>query len=143
MVFCSGVQRIVFYAMRKALGNQNVSGSPRAYYFSKELVDSLNTLARHAGCSTNQVATELLTRALTHRKAAETNLQRWQTLSQREQQVTALVCLNLTNQEIAAQLGISPETVKSHLQNIFNKFGFHHRSDLRLALADWDFSNWG
>lgn len=136
------MQWIILSSVRKALGTQNVSNSPRTYYFSKELVDALNTLAGRAGCSTDKMATELLTRALTHRKAAEINLHHWQTLSQREQQVAALVCLNLTNQEIAAQLGISPETVKSHLQNIFNKFDFHNRFDLRLALADWDFSNW-
>ena len=142
MTFWLGVRRIILSTLRNVLGTRGVSGSPRAYYFNKELVDSLNTMARHAGCSTDQVAAELLTQAFTHRKAAETNLQRWQTLSQREQQIAALVCLNLTNQEIAVQLGISPETVKSHLQNIFNKFDLHHRSDLRLAMADWDFSHW-
>jgi DNA-binding CsgD family transcriptional regulator len=61
-------------------------------------------------------------------------------LSPREQQVAALVCLNYSNAQIAARLNISQSTVKTHVSNALRKFGLQRRTDLRLALAEWDFS---
>ncbi|MGZ9164486.1 MAG: LuxR C-terminal-related transcriptional regulator, partial [Anaerolineales bacterium] len=40
--------------------------------------------------------------------------QRWSSLSHREQQVIALICLGYRNHEIAKILTIAPETVKTH-----------------------------
>jgi len=40
----------------------------------------------------------------------------WDTLSRREQDVTAWACLGYTNRQIAARLGLSTDTVKSYLQ---------------------------
>jgi DNA-binding CsgD family transcriptional regulator len=51
-------------------------------------------------------------------------------LSRREAQV-ALSCIEgRTNAEIGARLGVSPETVKFHLRNIFTKFGVRRRTEL-------------
>jgi DNA-binding CsgD family transcriptional regulator len=86
------------------------------------------------------VAADLLAIALERRRAAEINLQRWEALSAREQQVTALVCLNHTNATIAERLVISPETVKTHVRNVLYKFNLHSKAELRYMLADWDFS---
>ncbi|HMB25445.1 MAG TPA: helix-turn-helix transcriptional regulator, partial [Anaerolineales bacterium] len=60
----------------------------------------------------------------------------------REQQVAALVCLGCRNYEIAKILVISPDTVKTHLQGIFNKFDLRSGRELRVALKNWDFSEW-
>jgi len=68
--------------------------------------------------------------------------ERWGFLSYREQQVVALACLGYRNYEIAQLLAIAPETVKTHLQNIFAKFNLHSRNELRLVLKDWDFAKW-
>jgi len=46
----------------------------------------------------------------------------WQSLSPREQEVTALVCLGYTNGEIASKLKVSPTTIKSHVRNILPNF---------------------
>ena len=73
---------------------------------------------------------------------AENHWKRWQTLTPREQQVAALVCLNHTSRQIAALLVISPETVKTHVGNLLRKFGLPTRQELRQALAGWDFSEW-
>lgn len=88
------------------------------------------------------VAADLLTFALVQRGAAETKLRCWQELSPREREVTALVCLNYTNRQIATRLSLSPPTVKTHVRNVLRKFGLNRRSDLRLVLAEWDFSAW-
>jgi DNA-binding CsgD family transcriptional regulator len=48
-------------------------------------------------------------------------------LTPRERQIVALVAQGLRNREIATQLGISHNTLKNHLQNIFEKLGVHDR----------------
>jgi predicted ATPase/DNA-binding CsgD family transcriptional regulator len=56
-------------------------------------------------------------------------------LSQREQELLALVAQGLTDAEIAGRLYISVNTVRSHLERIREKTGSRRRADLtRLAL---------
>ncbi len=102
----------------------------------------LQILAEAEQRPVEDVAADLLIGALNERHLAELNLARWRTLSPREQQVAALICLNYTNREIAVRLRLSPETVKTHARNLLNKFHLRSRSQLRQALAEWDFSAW-
>lgn len=106
------------------------------------LVRSLQILAEQEQRPPEEVAAELLAFALARHDVAEINLQRWRSLSPREQQVTALVCLGYTNRQIAARLVLSLETVRSHVRNVLTKFALHSKAELRQALADWDFSAW-
>ena len=114
----------------------------RTFQFEGRLVQMIEQLAAREQRPENEVAAEMLTFALARRKAAEANLRCWQGLSPREKQVIALVCLNFYNREIAERLVISPETVKTHVRNVLYKFNLRTKSELRLALADWDFSAW-
>ncbi len=66
----------------------------------------------------------------------------WQLLSPREQEVTALACRGVTNRQIAARLGVSEETVKTHVRNALVKFNLHGKGELRMAQGEWDFSEW-
>ncbi len=50
-------------------------------------------------------------------------------LSARERDVLALVAEGLTNIQIAAALSVSENTVKFHLQNIFQKLGVSNRTE--------------
>jgi DNA-binding CsgD family transcriptional regulator len=102
----------------------------------------LQNLAEQENRPKEAVAADLLAFALVQRGAAETKLRRWQELSPREREVTALLCLYYTNSQIARRLSISTPTVKTHVRNILRKFGLTRRSDLRLVLAEWDFSAW-
>jgi DNA-binding CsgD family transcriptional regulator len=65
---------------------------------------------------------------------------RWDKLSPREKDVTALACLRYTNPQIAARLGISAGTVKSYLERVLSKLGLQNKADLRVYFAAWDFS---
>ena len=57
-------------------------------------------------------------------------------LSEREQELVALVAQGRTDAQIAAQLCISIRTVRSHLDRIRDKTGCRRRADLtRLALS--------
>ena len=49
-------------------------------------------------------------------------------LTPREAQIVDQLRLGATNKEIARQLGIMEDTVKKHLQSVFNKLGVHRRS---------------
>jgi len=55
-------------------------------------------------------------------------------LSEREHEVLALVLEGLNNKRIAAQLGISVATVKTHLSNIFRKANVGSRFELARAI---------
>lgn len=62
-------------------------------------------------------------------------------LTPRERDMTRLTVLGLTNHEIAYKLGISSETVKSHVRSTLAKLGLHSKAELRLlvqALDPWD-----
>ncbi|MFC4534986.1 LuxR C-terminal-related transcriptional regulator [Sphaerisporangium dianthi] len=50
-------------------------------------------------------------------------------LSEREQEVLALVAAAMSNRQIAARLSVTEGTVKRHLRNIFNKLGAVSRLD--------------
>ena len=57
-------------------------------------------------------------------------------LSEREHQIVQLVSQGYKNSGIARQMGISEQTVKNHLHNIFNKIGVSDRLDLALYAVD-------
>ena len=53
-------------------------------------------------------------------------------LSQRELEVLGELTRNLTNEEIAANIGLSPKTVKRHIENLLAKTGYKNRIDLAV-----------
>ena len=114
----------------------------RLFSLDELLLHSVQELASQEQRPEQEITADLLAYALTQHLSTETNLGRWQSLSAREQQVAALACLNYTNHQIAARLVIAPYTVKSHMRNILRKFDLHSKTELRNALADWDFSAW-
>jgi DNA-binding CsgD family transcriptional regulator len=53
-------------------------------------------------------------------------------LTDRERQVVALVAAGCRNKDIAERLGISNNTTKHHIANIFDKLGVFNRLELLL-----------
>jgi DNA-binding CsgD family transcriptional regulator len=52
---------------------------------------------------------------------------RWTELTARQTEVLRLVAAGYSNQRIAESLGISPRTVKAHLENVRLRLGVHSR----------------
>lgn len=117
---------------------------PRTYHLdvSDSLQVTLTTIAQDEGRPEQDLIPELLNAGLDQYTSKERLWKTWDSLSPREQDVTAFVCLGYTNRQIAAQLGISPETVKDRLESVFRKFNVNKRTELRLLLSVWNFSEW-
>jgi DNA-binding NarL/FixJ family response regulator len=114
----------------------------RVFELDDGLYQSLEHLAAREQCRPEDMVASILEDAIQKREKMVFSQQIWDTLSPREQQVAAFVCLNYTNREIAARLLISPETVKCHVRNLLIKFGLHSKQELSQFLDDWDFSGW-
>jgi DNA-binding CsgD family transcriptional regulator len=65
---------------------------------------------------------------------------RWERLTPREQEITALVCRGTANEQIARQLFISPATVKIHQRNVIHKLNLRSKAALIAAFKGFDFS---
>jgi len=57
-------------------------------------------------------------------------------LTPREREVVGLIVAGYTNKDLAQKLGISEQTVKHHLTNIFDKLGVSNRLELVLFAID-------
>ena len=109
---------------------------------SDSLQVTLSTLAQDEGRPEHELIPELLNAGLHQYTANERLWKKWESLSPREKEVAALVCLGYTNRQAAARLNISPETVKDRLESALRKFQVTRRTELRTLLAVWDFSEW-
>src|SRR5688572_23654667 len=115
---------------------------PRVFLKDVEMVTQIQKVAKQQGRSENEIFQDLMKAGMDSFAMQEDSVKRWNSLTRREQEVVALVCLGQRNYEIADILSIAPETVKSHLQNIFIKYNLRSRKELRLTLQNWDFASW-
>jgi DNA-binding NarL/FixJ family response regulator len=74
-------------------------------------------------------------RHLRHRRAQEaTEQQRVDRLTPRETEILQLMAQGTTTEDIAQRLGVSPYTLRTHVQNILTKLGVHSKLEA-LAFA--------
>lgn len=126
----------------RKLMQKNKGPDSRAFQADQELLTAIQEAAQQQGRTEEEVWMDFA-RAGWDQYLQNSELGAcWDALTEREREVTALACMSLRNYEIAETLGISHETVKTHLQNIFTKFNIRSRTELRLALKDWRFEEW-
>lgn len=118
------------------------TGRTRSYRLDTRLAKTLQRLAQAEQRPIQDVASDLLVSGLALRRTQRDLWQRWNSLSPREQNVAALICLGYTTDQIAARLYIAPSTVKTHARNALMKFAFENRNELRRMLSEWDFNQW-
>jgi ATP/maltotriose-dependent transcriptional regulator MalT len=132
------LKRLLNYLM----GESDKPESARVFLKDEELIAVIRDVAKQQSRAEEEVIADF-TKVGLNQFLTQSELQdRWDSLSHREQQVVALVCLGSRHYEIAQTLGIAPETVKTHLQHVYDKLHLRSRKELRLALKDWDFQDW-
>src|SRR5690242_17470800 len=114
--------------------------STHVYLKDAEMVMHVNNVAEQQGRYEDEIVDDLIKAGMNSFAMQEEAVRRWDSLTRREQEVVALVCLGQRNYEIAEILSIEIGTVKAHLQNIFTKYDLRIRKELRLALQTWDFA---
>jgi DNA-binding CsgD family transcriptional regulator len=101
-----------------------------------------STRSSDEGRPEHDLISDILVAGLTQYTANESLWNTWESLSQREKDVTALVSLDYTNREIGARLHISRKTVKDRLETAFRRFKVNKRNGLCVLMSHWDFSEW-
>lgn len=124
------------------LGERDRTESTRVFLQDEELIAVIKDLAKQQSRAEEEVVADFTKVGLNQFLSQKELQDRWSSLSHREQQVVALICLGYRNYQIAQTLGIASETVKTHLQHIFDKFHLRGSKELRLVLKDWDFHDW-
>lgn len=71
-------------------------------------------------------------RALVQQVRADSVIELWQSLTERELDVLRAIASGQSNQEIADELGIGIKTVKTHVGNIFLKLGVADRTQAAI-----------
>jgi DNA-binding NarL/FixJ family response regulator len=97
---------------------------------AEDLTDAVRSVA-----SGNALPAPTLTRRLIERFAVASTdrSSAVQALTDREREVLVLIAGGRSNQEIGADLGISPDTVKSHVKHVFTKLAVRDRSQAVIA----------
>jgi len=116
--------------------------SPRTYVISESMQVTLSTLAQHEGRPEHELLPDLLAAGLTEYSTNDELWGKWDRLTPREQEVTALICLGYTTKQIAAHWVVSEAGVKFHIHNVLKKFGLKNKAGLRHMWAGWDFAGW-
>jgi DNA-binding CsgD family transcriptional regulator len=115
------------------------------FYFEDDLLQSVVSLAEREERTLDEMAANLIANALAQRVFVEEIYLRWLSLTSREQQIAALICLNYSNRQVSDLLGITQDTVRSHQRKILSKFHLHTKAGLRRILSPsngWDFKAW-
>lgn len=100
----------------------------------EKLFAAIRTVAGGELAFSDEVAQSVLNAMVTDQTPEGASMGR---LSDREKQIAFLVARGLKNKAIAEELGISENTVKRHLQSIFNKTGARDRLELAvMALTE-------
>jgi ATP/maltotriose-dependent transcriptional regulator MalT len=120
--------------LRQLLENKKGDDESRIFLQDEEIITLVRNAAKQQGRSEAEIITDFTKAGWDQLQQATEMEERWDSLSRREQQVVALICLGHRNYQIAEILVIAPETVKTHLQNIFQKLDVHNRSQAVLKL---------
>jgi DNA-binding NarL/FixJ family response regulator len=91
------------------------------------VVDAVRALHRGETLIPPDMLGPLLTDLIGRRREHEKALVKIGDLSRREREVLALVSRGMRTNTIAEELVISPETARTHIQNVLGKLGLHSR----------------
>ena len=124
-------EEAAFTALERSLSLAQPGGFIRLYVdLGPKIANLLRSMQNH-GSYSETIASILtaFTDAAPASPQADTPWQLIEPLTDREEEILDLLAKRYTNKEIAAQLYISPATVKRHTINIYQKLGVHKRRE--------------
>lgn len=102
-----------------------------------DLVDAVHRVARGEPMLSPSVTTQLIAAATNNAPVPNDGVREIvASLTEREREVAAAVARGLSNSEISAELFIGVATVKTHVGNLFTKFGAANRVQLARHVHD-------
>lgn len=107
-----------------------------------ELLGIVQEIAFKQDKTIEAMVRELLLIGVSEYRFADEVLRLWRRLSEREQEVLALICLGFKTAEIAQRMTISTNTVKTHIRNVLVKLNMRSRAELQTAFSIWEFDEW-
>jgi DNA-binding CsgD family transcriptional regulator len=103
-----------------------------------ELAEHLQRLAQTSGEPLESLTADLIRRGLEQEARRRRAQDALAGLTPRQREVARLAAGGRTNRQIARELWLSPETVKTHLRRTLEHFDLHSKAELRLLLLDLD-----
>jgi DNA-binding NarL/FixJ family response regulator len=95
-----------------------------------ELLHAIRVVAAGEALLAPRITRRLIAQVTAHRTAAQDGESRLAVLTGREREVLALVGQGLSNDEIAAELFLSPATARTHVSHAMTKLGARDRAQL-------------
>ncbi len=89
-----------------------------------KIIDALNDVLNGGAPMSNQIAKRVLDKFRPNLEEDETQI-----LSKREKEILDHLAKGFTHKQIAENLFISPETVRGHLKNIYQKLHVHSKTE--------------
>jgi LuxR family transcriptional regulator, maltose regulon positive regulatory protein len=114
-------------ALQPILKQMDADGAPEAAALAEILASAVRPVARGA--------------AMPRQERPESQPSILSVLTIREAEVLLALMRRLTNAEIADELSISVQTVKSHAGNVYGKLGVGSRREAIIAASDYDMSS--
>jgi DNA-binding NarL/FixJ family response regulator len=103
------------------------SGYLSKEYPLAELIEATRAIHRGETLIPQSMLGTLLRRLINRRRERDDALKRTQALTRREKEVLALLAEGADNDAIAQYLVISPQTARTHIQNVLGKLKVHSR----------------
>jgi len=110
----------------------------RTFQLDVATYKSLQLIAEREQSTPEEVASRLFEFAVREQDSQTEAVRCWEDLTPRQKQIVAHICRRDTTRQIAAELHITPNTVKSHVDVIMEKFRVNSRAELRQKLSPWD-----
>ena len=115
-------EQILVQSLEAGASGYLSKGAPLA-----ELIEATRAVHRGEALVPPRMLGALLRRLIVRRRERDDALKRMAKLTRREREVLALVAQGADNDVIAQALVISPETARTHIQNVLGKLGVHSR----------------
>jgi DNA-binding NarL/FixJ family response regulator len=103
-----------------------------------ELITAIRAIHRGEAMVPPMMLGPLLAALIRRRREQANVMQRLSSLTRREREVLLLVCRGAHSRSIAEELVISPETARTHVQNVLSKLGVHSRVEAAALMGPDD-----